>query len=62
MAKGPANGNRVRRTDTGETAWYVQEHQKGAHSVVPEAGPMAAVTWEPDTPLEVIPGRAPWRT
>lgn len=65
MAKGdPENGNRVRRTDTGVTATYVQIHRdkgKGCHDVLLDDGPPSATSWPLDTPLEVIPGGPSWR-
>lgn len=61
MAKGPVNGNRVRRTDTGETAWFIQAHPGGQVTVLPEGADMSTV-WEKGLTLEVVPGRPPWRT
>lgn len=54
------NGERVRRTDTGEVATYVQVHEKGAHTVL-LLDADATVVWEAETPLDVVPGhRPPW--
>ena len=56
----PKNGDRVRRTDTGETAWFVQSHQGGQVTVLPEGSTQAQV-WEKGLTLEVVPGAPPWK-
>lgn len=55
---GPENGERVRRTDTGEPATYVQKHEQkgqGCHDVLLDHGPKRITPWLLDTPLEVLP-------
>lgn len=62
MAKGPTNGNRVRRTDTGETATFVDTRSsnvkgthQGVHLVLLDTGAKAVTDWPLDTVLEVVP-------
>lgn len=60
--KALANGTKVRRTDTGQVAYYVQAHPSGAHTVLPDTGPYASVVWGPETPMEVMaPGAPRWK-
>lgn len=58
MAKGPVNGDRIRRTDTGETATYVDTRVtkgRGVHLVLLDAGPKSATDWEHTVELVVLP-------
>lgn len=58
MAKGPVNGDRIRRTDTGVRATYVDTRVskgRGVHLVILDTGPKHATDWEHTTPLEVLP-------
>jgi hypothetical protein len=55
-ARAPQNGDRVRRTDTGDAATYVDQ-SKGEVQVLLDTGPKVATTWPLDAPLEVVARR-----
>lgn len=53
----PENGERVVRTDTGETATYVDQHKDGQFEVLLDTGPKQSTTWSKHTPVEIRAGR-----